>query len=86
SGPYAALRRWRLKTAKQRKVPAFTVMHDKSLEELCRVQPTDLAALRRVHGFGERKTDMYGEEILAVLARFHLSKRQAAGSARPALR
>ncbi|MGH9686550.1 MAG: RecQ family ATP-dependent DNA helicase, partial [Candidatus Acidiferrales bacterium] len=86
SGLYAALRQWRLKTAKQRKVPAFTVMHDKSLEELCRVQPTDLAALRRVHGFGERKTDMYGEEILAVLARFHLSKRQAAGSARPALR
>ncbi len=81
---YAALREWRLKTAKQRKMPAFTVMHDKSLEELCRARPRDLAALRRVHGFGERKTALYGDEILAVLARFRVPRRQDEGSSRHA--
>ena len=67
---WAALREWRLDSAKQRKVPAFTVMHDRSLEELCRVRPGSLAELRGVHGFGERKTAMYGAQILGVLARF----------------
>ena len=66
---YAALREWRLATAKQRNVPAFTVLHDRSLEDLCLAQPQSLAELRQVHGFGERKTATYGEEILGILAR-----------------
>ncbi|MGH9718024.1 MAG: RecQ family ATP-dependent DNA helicase [Candidatus Acidiferrales bacterium] len=82
---YAALREWRLQAAKQRKVPAFTVMHDRSIEELCRARPESLAELRRVHGFGERKTAMYGREILEVLERFRVSKRHAPirGAKRP---
>jgi ATP-dependent DNA helicase RecQ len=72
---YEALRQWRLKTAKQRNVPAFTVMHDRSLEDLCRVRPASLVELRGVHGFGERKTAMYGQEILEVLERFRPAKR-----------
>jgi len=82
-GLYAALREWRLNSAKQRKVPAFTVMHDRSLEELCRVRPGTLAELRGVHGFGERKTAMYGEEILEVLSRFRDAVRQERRSAGP---
>lgn len=82
---YAALREWRLHSAKQRKVPAFTVMHDRSIEELCRVRPESLTELRRVHGFGERKTAMYGAEILEVLARFRRLKRLGAESGRTAV-
>ena len=77
---YAALREWRLATAKQRNVPAFTVMHDRSLAELCLAQPTSLAELRRVHGFGEKKTATYGEEILAILARLRSAKPTASSS------
>jgi ATP-dependent DNA helicase RecQ len=82
---YAALREWRLNTARQRKIPAFTVMHDRSLEELCRAQPQSLAGLRHVHGFGERKTDMYGAEILQIVASFGVAKTPGAGSARQGL-
>jgi ATP-dependent DNA helicase RecQ len=71
---YAALREWRLATAKQRNVPAFTVLHDRSLEELCLVQPRSLAELRKVHGFGDRKTATYGDEIVAMLARARAAK------------
>src|SRR5258708_20291023 len=42
-------------------------MHDASIEELCRIQPTTLPALRRVCGFGERKTEAYGPQILMAL-------------------
>ena len=64
------LREWRRVTAKQQGVPAFVVMHDTSLDELCRVRPASLSELLRVHGFGERKVELYGEQIIAELARF----------------
>ncbi len=76
---YAGLREWRLATSKQRNVPAFTILHDRSLEELCRVQPKSLAELRQVHGFGERKTAAYGEEILEVIKRAWIAKPRPSG-------
>jgi ATP-dependent DNA helicase RecQ len=64
------LRTWRRELAKKQGIPAFTVMHDTSLEELCRVMPDSLARLRQIYGFGERKTEAYGQEILAAIRRF----------------
>jgi ATP-dependent DNA helicase RecQ len=64
------LREWRRCTAKRQGVPAYIVMHDSSLEELCRVRPRSLAELRSVTGFGERKIEAYGEQILEALADF----------------
>ena len=64
------LRQWRREAAKQQKVPAFVVMHDTSLEEICREQPMSISQLLRVHGFGERKAALYGEQIFEALKRF----------------
>ena len=64
------LREWRRTTAKGSGLPAFVVMHDTSLDELCRVHPKSLPELRRVSGFGERKTELYGQQILDVLKHF----------------
>lgn len=61
---------WRRETAKKQGVPAFVVMHDTSLEELCRVLPDSIAAIRQVQGFGEHKTRLYGPEILKALQQF----------------
>jgi ATP-dependent DNA helicase RecQ len=62
------LRDWRRKVAQQQGVPAYVVLHDRSLEELCRVQPVTLEELRGVPGFGEAKTARYGQAILSALA------------------
>jgi ATP-dependent DNA helicase RecQ len=64
------LREWRRATAKERRTAAFIVMHDTSLDELCRVRPGSLSELRGVSGFGDRKTEMYGREILEALEEF----------------
>jgi ATP-dependent DNA helicase RecQ len=64
------LRQWRRAMAQQRQVPAFVIMHDTSLDELCRRKPESIQELRQVHGFGERKTATYGQEILDALASF----------------
>jgi ATP-dependent DNA helicase RecQ len=64
------LREWRRVTSKEMKTAAFIVMHDSSLNELCRVRPRSLRELRQVSGFGERKTELYGPQILQALERF----------------
>jgi ATP-dependent DNA helicase RecQ len=69
------LREWRRTTAKQSGIAAFIVMHDTSLDELCRKRPGTLAELQRVSGFGERKTEVYGRQILEALQNFRAGAR-----------
>jgi len=69
------LREWRRTAARQQGVAAFVVMHDTSLDEVCRVHPTNAAELLQVPGFGERKTAMYGQPIFDALERFRNGER-----------
>jgi len=71
------LREWRRVTSKKLKVAAFIIMHDTSLDHLCQVGPRSLPELRKVSGFGERKTEMYGPDILEALERFRNGARVA---------
>ena len=73
------LREWRRTTAREQGIAVFIVMHDTTLEELCRVKPVSLSELRRVPGFGERKTELYGQEILDALHRFRNGARATEG-------
>jgi ATP-dependent DNA helicase RecQ len=69
------LREWRRNTAKEKGVSAFVVLHDSALEDLCLVEPSNLQELRRVSGFGDKRVEMYGKEILDVLRRFRQGER-----------
>jgi ATP-dependent DNA helicase RecQ len=71
------LRQWRSAVASEEHVPAFVVMHDTSLAEICRKRPASLAEIRGVSGFGERKTERYGQQILDALERFRKGERAA---------
>jgi ATP-dependent DNA helicase RecQ len=51
------------------------VLHDTTLNELCIRRPRDLQKLRRISGMGEKKCEMYGREILELLARFETGER-----------
>jgi DNA helicase-2/ATP-dependent DNA helicase PcrA len=65
---FAALKAWRLDRSKTDGVPAYVVFHDKTLEEIARRRPRDLAGLGAVPGIGPAKLDRYGDEVLAALA------------------
>jgi ATP-dependent DNA helicase RecQ len=71
------LREWRRTTARERGTAAYIVMHDTSLDELCRVRPRTLGELRGVSGFGDKKTEVYGQGILDALAEFNRGARAA---------
>jgi len=64
------LREWRRKMAQRDGVPAFMILHDSSLEDLVRKNPTNLRELLQVSGVGERKAEIYGAEIFAALESF----------------
>jgi len=72
------LREWRRTTARERGIAAFIVMHDTSLDELCRARPRSLSELRGVSGFGDKKTELYGQGILEALAAFGRGARASA--------
>ena len=72
------LREWRRGVAKEEKMASFVVMHDSSLDEICRRRPISLAEIRGIPGFGERKTERYGQRILQALAEFNNGARASA--------
>jgi ATP-dependent DNA helicase RecQ len=72
------MREWRRIVSKKMNIAAFIIMHDTSLDHLCQLQPRSLAEIRKVSGFGERKTEMYGPAILQALARFRDGARTVA--------
>jgi ATP-dependent DNA helicase RecQ len=72
------LRQWRRITAKEQGVPAYVVLHDTSLDEICRLQPTSIADLLKITGIGERKADHYGQAILSALRQYREGARPAA--------
>ena len=65
---FAALRAWRSELAREQGVPAYVILHDKTLSELAAARPQDPAALLRISGIGVAKAARYGEALLALLA------------------
>jgi len=72
------LREWRRITAKEQGVPAFVVLHDTTLEEICRRRPSSMVDLLNITGIGERKAEVYGQGILAALERYRDGARASA--------
>lgn len=81
------LREWRRETASEQNVAPFIVMHDTTLDDLCRARPSSMRELMRVFGIGELKAKKYGAQILDALKRFQAGQRakpRLEGKANPA--
>ena len=63
----SGMREWRRRFARQRGVPAFMILNDASLADLCRKEPRTMEELLEVTGIGERKAQSFGNEILKAL-------------------
>jgi ATP-dependent DNA helicase RecQ len=74
-------KQWRRGVAQRTQVPAYVVLSDAALEDLCRKRPANLRALLSVSGIGERKAELYGREIFAAFEAFDQGARAAAREA-----
>jgi ATP-dependent DNA helicase RecQ len=64
---FQQLRQWRANTAREQGVPAYVILHDKTLRELAEVRPVSHGLLSTITGMGSAKIEHYGEELLAVI-------------------
>jgi ATP-dependent DNA helicase RecQ len=69
------LREWRRGVALRDNVPAYVVLHDSSLEDLCRKLPRSQNQLLGIFGVGERKAAAHGAGILGALEAFRSGAR-----------
>ncbi len=65
----ASLRTWRLEQAREQGVPAYVILHDRTLCEIAVLRPDSQQALLAVPGIGVAKAQRYGEALLAIVAR-----------------
>ncbi len=72
------MREWRRELSRSQKIPAFMVLHDSGLEDLCRKQPHNTGGLLQVLGIGEKKAQLYGQAILEALEQFRQGARATA--------
>ena len=68
-GLAARLKEWRAEEAKRLKVPAFVVMHDRTLIAVAAARPATPNQLLAIDGIGETKVERFGQELLRLCAK-----------------
>jgi len=62
----ARIREWRAAEAKRLKVPAYVVLHDRSLTALAAARPRNPNELLAIDGIGPAKADKFGSDLLRL--------------------
>lgn len=65
---YAVLREWRNEKAGLDGLPPYMIAHNDSLMTMAKINPKTLAELIEIKGFGEKRAQKYGDELLQILA------------------
>ena len=64
---FERLRAWRTELARAQNLPPYIIAHDKALMALSGAKPTTEKELLRVPGFGPKKAETYGADILKIV-------------------
>lgn len=64
---FEKLKSWRRQKAKELDQPAFVILGDRSLKELCIKQPQSIDDLKNIYGLGDAKVEKFGWDILAEM-------------------
>lgn len=62
-----SLKALRLTLAQERKVPAFVILHDATLNEIARTRPTTLDQMASISGIGPRKLEQFGQAFMEIV-------------------
>jgi len=67
---YQRLREWRKEKAEKEGIPVYIIATNSQLSEVVRLSPMSLEALRRIRGFGKKKLEHHGREIIRIIQDF----------------
>lgn len=74
---FEALKEWRAKEARDKKIPAnFLIATNATLEHIANARPTNKQELLKVKGVGPHTVDLYGDAMLKVLADVNVKGKQ----------
>lgn len=77
------LRAWRRERADRDGLPVFLVATNRQLTTVAERQPRTLEALRQIDGFGKKKVERYGKDIITVVATADQPPNPPAGAVAP---
>ena len=65
------LQAWRKETAEKEGVPVFIIANNTELSTLAQKAPRTMEGLKQIKGFGNKKTQKYGKELLDMITAFY---------------
>lgn len=71
---YQRLKEWRKDRAEKDGVPVYIVSTNGELLDLITKAPKTLESLRALKGFGKKKIEKYGKEIIEIITSFYNTK------------
>ena len=70
TGLFEHLRAVRRECASEQQVPPYIIFSDAVLQQMARIRPRDLTAMRQVPGVGDAKLSSYGEQFVRAIAEY----------------
>ncbi len=64
---YEALTGWRTRKSNEEGLSSFIIARNSWLKQIVKIRPTTLKDLSQIVGFGERRINKYGKEIIAIV-------------------
>ncbi|MFT3737669.1 MAG: helix-turn-helix domain-containing protein [Breznakibacter sp.] len=71
---YDQLKKWRTSKAAEHNWPVYMVLPTESIAQLSNLLPVTARELREIKGFGKKKMELYGLEIVEIIAAYRQSK------------
>jgi ATP-dependent DNA helicase RecQ len=65
---FEQLRAWRGNEARAQGLPAYVILHDRTLAAIAQARPTTMTALGRIDGIGAVKLERYGAAIVRLVS------------------
>ena len=65
------IRQWRYDKAKEKNMRAYWIFNNATLVDLATRMPITREELLSISGIGEKKVEMYGDEIVIIIQRYN---------------
>jgi superfamily II DNA helicase RecQ len=67
---YERLREWRRTKAEQDGIPPFVIARNSQLVDIVKKEIKTFEALKQINGFGKKKIEKYGDDIIRIIKDF----------------
>ncbi|NLL29240.1 MAG: AAA family ATPase [Bacteroidales bacterium] len=71
---YYILKAWRDETAENSGLERYRILPNASLEEMANKLPTSIPELAKVKGFGKKKIDYFGNDLVKIIAKYCIDR------------